>query len=408
MSTLPLCMLNMASRLTTSLLSNSTLRSSRIISPSTLHPYPRLPRITQPAFYRLAHSIPKPPSRTSSEAQLPLSKGKHRKFLEPHYELTFTCVPCSGRSSHTISKQGYHKGSVLITCPSCRNRHIISDHLNIFGNRSITVEDLMREKGQLVKRGTLGETGDIEFWEDGTVTQRGAYASDSSADPAAVRNELDALSEEQEATIAREARDPSSQSADSAGTTSTPLGNAGARPSLDSTQHTNHVPSTRRQFSTSMESENQANSNNESLENPEDTHTLDTPHEGPSKQQTLLSSVEKVMLEEMENRPDTRRNINDEANSEANLAPEEAVEARVQSEDDPSSASVSTSPEGSARDADTASNETLPASNVEEKNGGSFRGVRYYTKRENVFRKVWYGGRPGGVMEIPKIRRVPQ
>ncbi|KAH6660644.1 DNL zinc finger-domain-containing protein, partial [Truncatella angustata] len=64
----------------------------------------------------------------------------------------FTCVPCGTRSSHTISKQGYHKGSVLITCSSCRNRHIISDHLNIFGDRKLTIEDLMKEKGQLVKR----------------------------------------------------------------------------------------------------------------------------------------------------------------------------------------------------------------------------------------------------------------
>lgn len=54
----------------------------------------------------------------------------------------------------------------MISCPNCRNRHVISDHLNIFGDRKITVEDLMREKGQLVKRGNLGEDGDIEFWPD--------------------------------------------------------------------------------------------------------------------------------------------------------------------------------------------------------------------------------------------------
>lgn len=49
----------------------------------------------------------------------------------PSYELTFTCVPCSTRSSHKITKQGYHFGSVLITCPDCRNRHVISDHLKV-------------------------------------------------------------------------------------------------------------------------------------------------------------------------------------------------------------------------------------------------------------------------------------
>ncbi len=30
----------------------------------------------------------------------------------------------------------------------------------------------MRERGQLVRKGTLGEDGDIEFWEDGSVTVR--------------------------------------------------------------------------------------------------------------------------------------------------------------------------------------------------------------------------------------------
>ncbi|KAI1266878.1 hypothetical protein F5Y18DRAFT_351368 [Xylariaceae sp. FL1019] len=135
------------------------------------------PTTLVPASRRFAHSIPKPPrsaaptappnpdDAASPDASAP-SDPIPRKQLEPHYQLTFTCVPCGERSSHTVSKQGYHKGSVLITCPECRNRHVISDHLNIFGDRHLTVEDLMREKGQLVKRGTLGEDGDIEFWQD--------------------------------------------------------------------------------------------------------------------------------------------------------------------------------------------------------------------------------------------------
>jgi protein import protein ZIM17 len=53
------------------------------------------------------------------------------KSPKPEYEMTFTCKPCSTRSTHRVSKQGYHYGSVLITCPECRNRHVISDHLNV-------------------------------------------------------------------------------------------------------------------------------------------------------------------------------------------------------------------------------------------------------------------------------------
>lgn len=69
---------------------------------------------------------------------------------------------------------------MLITCPECRNRHIISDHLGIFGDltkgasgsKGRTIEDIMREQGKLVKKGTLGENGDIELWDDGTTTDR--------------------------------------------------------------------------------------------------------------------------------------------------------------------------------------------------------------------------------------------
>lgn len=35
----------------------------------------------------------------------------------------------------------------------------------------MTIEDLMRERGQLVKKGTLSEDGDLEFWEDGSTTR---------------------------------------------------------------------------------------------------------------------------------------------------------------------------------------------------------------------------------------------
>ncbi|CAJ2501390.1 Uu.00g042430.m01.CDS01 [Anthostomella pinea] len=251
----------MASKISTRFLS-SALRPTRIISPSTSHPYPRLPRTLQPAFRRSAHSIPKPPHPAppaSNSAQPPASDAKPRKLLEPHYELTFTCVPCGERSSHTISKQGYHKGSVLITCPSCRNRHIISDNLNIFGDRKITVEDIMREKGQLVKRGTLGEDGDVEFWEDGTVTERGTSAAGNATGTATKAiNEPGPQAETEEATKMRDARDPSSQATESTPATgSTPLSNAEARPTVDSTLRPNTVPSTRRQYSTAVSRDDQ-------------------------------------------------------------------------------------------------------------------------------------------------------
>ena len=178
----------MASR-TTSLLS-SALRQVRprtalrapvaSLQSATIRPSPS-PAPTSPFVLttaRAAHSIPRPPPITprepsspdsSSSADAPKSEGERPAVdrNRPYYQLSFTCVPCGHRSHHNVSKQGYHTGSTLITCPECRNRHVISDHLGIFTNRKgVTVEDIVREKGQLVKRGSLGEDGDIEFWPE--------------------------------------------------------------------------------------------------------------------------------------------------------------------------------------------------------------------------------------------------
>ncbi|KAI5926631.1 DNL zinc finger-domain-containing protein [Camillea tinctor] len=229
--------------------------------PPLLRPFPRLPRTSQPAARRFAHAIPKPPSAPSSNSS---DANKRRKLAEPHYQLRFTCVPCSHRSTHVVSKQGYHKGSVLITCPECRNRHIISDHLNIFGERKITVEDLMRERGQLVKRGTLGEDGDIEFWEDGTTTPHNPDSESSSSSPSIGKAEKNGAQEEEqnekqneeqreageeEAARMRDARDPASHSTNPEPSTGTmPIGGTSTRPSVTHSASSHTVPSTRRQY----------------------------------------------------------------------------------------------------------------------------------------------------------------
>ncbi|KAI9376242.1 DNL zinc finger-domain-containing protein [Aspergillus egyptiacus] len=97
-------------------------------------------------------------------------QNRLRREQEPAYQLTFTCKPCGERSSHRVSKHGYHRGTVLIQCPGCKNRHVISDNLNIFFDSNKTLEDLLSERGQKVTRGEL--QGDMEFWDDGTVTKR--------------------------------------------------------------------------------------------------------------------------------------------------------------------------------------------------------------------------------------------
>ncbi|KAF5017883.1 hypothetical protein F66182_10158 [Fusarium sp. NRRL 66182] len=95
-----------------------------------------------------------------------------RRAEEPAYRIVFTCRPCGERSDHQMSKHGYHKGTVLITCPSCSARHVISDHLGIFMDEKSSLEDILGTKGMRITKCVLND--DLEIWEDGSVYKAGS------------------------------------------------------------------------------------------------------------------------------------------------------------------------------------------------------------------------------------------
>ncbi|OBA18550.1 uncharacterized protein OGAPODRAFT_40444, partial [Ogataea polymorpha] len=72
------------------------------------------------------------------------------KMEKPMLMLAFTCKKCHERSSHIISKQAYTSGTVLVQCPGCKNRHLIADHLKIFSDHRINIEDILALKGESV------------------------------------------------------------------------------------------------------------------------------------------------------------------------------------------------------------------------------------------------------------------
>lgn len=149
-----------------------------------------LPRRPQPLYALAKSKTSIRPLRFNSSLAVPQSEAAtlSQRPSQPSYQLTFTCKPCKHRSAHIITKHGYHKGTVLIKCPSCSNRHVISDHLKIFMDEKSTLEDILRKKAgteeditKLLKKGKLGMRQgdiigregdeDIEFWDDGTETQ---------------------------------------------------------------------------------------------------------------------------------------------------------------------------------------------------------------------------------------------
>ncbi|KAI5280217.1 hypothetical protein KEM52_004182, partial [Ascosphaera acerosa] len=90
-----------------------------------------------------SHPLARPPPLTAEE-EAALAR---RRSQEPAYLLTFTCKPCGQRSSHRVSHHGYHRGTVLIECAGCRNRHVISDHLRIFMDKAGSLEEILAARG---------------------------------------------------------------------------------------------------------------------------------------------------------------------------------------------------------------------------------------------------------------------
>lgn len=96
--------------------------------------------------------------------------------------ITFTCRPCGNRSSHRISHQGYHKGTVLIRCPGCKNHHVISDHMKIFMDSATSLDQILAKHNEKITEGKL--EGDLEWWQDGSIRSLTDKAEEKPADKA--------------------------------------------------------------------------------------------------------------------------------------------------------------------------------------------------------------------------------
>ncbi|KAG0374414.1 Threonine synthase-like 1 [Mortierella sp. AD032] len=96
----------------------------------------------------------------------------------------FTCTVCNHRSHKTMSKHAYQHGVVIMQCDHCKNRHLIADHLGWFKNGGVTVEDLVKEKGEEVRKLTksyqLVKDGEMSSGP-GSVSVAGSVVSEAAA-----------------------------------------------------------------------------------------------------------------------------------------------------------------------------------------------------------------------------------
>ncbi|KAK1927261.1 DNL zinc finger-domain-containing protein [Papiliotrema laurentii] len=113
---------------------------------------------------------PADPNAPAIEAPVPGAKSQPIGQLEPRLSMTFTCTAgeCGHRSTHEFSKRAYTRGIVLVQCPSCKNRHLIADHIGWFKESTEegtlrTVEDLLRARGEAIQKGRVNFDGDIEY-----------------------------------------------------------------------------------------------------------------------------------------------------------------------------------------------------------------------------------------------------
>ncbi|KAL2859054.1 zf-DNL-domain-containing protein [Aspergillus pseudodeflectus] len=159
------------------LYSQLTRHSSQQYRPSVLPNFPRPAISTISIRTRYNSNTSTPPSPLTDQTAdserdaANQEQNELRRAEEPAYMLAFTCKPCGDRSVHRVSKHGYHRGTVLIQCPGCNNRHIISDHLRIFLDSRKTLDDIMRENGEKIVHKNLDD-GDLEFRDDELMARR--------------------------------------------------------------------------------------------------------------------------------------------------------------------------------------------------------------------------------------------
>jgi hypothetical protein len=129
--------------------------------------YTRIAQFSTP-INPIVPSAPKPEKITYT---IDFSKIKGTRSTEGgKYLIMYTCKVCNNKSARTFSKDAYQNGVVIIRCEHCKNYHLIADNLHWFSENKINIEDIIKERGEIVSKVMTNQC--IEFIYDQNHDQK--------------------------------------------------------------------------------------------------------------------------------------------------------------------------------------------------------------------------------------------
>lgn len=134
--------------------------ASRIALRRSLSAFQRLATIRQPLLITTNNRL--------CSTEVPTNRIELGKLdqIDKKFQLYYTCKKCNSRNAHIISKLAYEKGVVIVKCNGCQNNHLIADNLKWFKDDNTNIEDILKQKGETVKRVSLDGSEILELLEN--------------------------------------------------------------------------------------------------------------------------------------------------------------------------------------------------------------------------------------------------